>query len=280
MKKIVIIFHKNDKNRLQNYLIMRLTEIWRSEGIEVIPVLGIKRFVPADLAILHVDLSVVPDEYINFAQKYPIALNRAVKDVRKSTFIDNTIKPGDKYEGKIIVKSNLNCAGVPERRNSSMNALFSSLKRRLDLSEILGGMHKPYFNTPSDYIILESSSCVPENWFKNKDIVIQKFLPEMDNGCYCIRNYFFLGNRSTSLLRKGNGPIVNSGSTSSLEPIDVHPDIVKLRSKLRFDYGKFDYIVHEGVPMLIDINKTTGTSPTPYLPMRSNLAAGIYSYIY
>ena len=38
----------------------------------------------ADLAILHVDVTVVPDEYIQFMRQYPVAINRpTVKDISK-----------------------------------------------------------------------------------------------------------------------------------------------------------------------------------------------------
>jgi hypothetical protein len=283
MKTIAIIFHENDRKGALNYLIMRLADIWRSEDIVVIPVFGTKRYVPADLAILHIDLSVVPDKYIKFARKYPIVINGTVMDIRKSTFIDNMVLPGDNYEGKVIIKSDFNYAGVPERRlqNSSVQRIFWGIKSKLGLSELRVLAREPSFRRPSDYIILDSPDLIPKNWFKNKDIVIQKFLPEMDHGHYCIRNYYFLGDRYTCLLRKASHPIVNAGSTICLEPIEVDPEIAELRRKFRFDYGKFDYVVHEGVPVLVDINKTIGSAPpgAPYYPLlRSNLAAGIYSY--
>jgi hypothetical protein len=282
MKKIAILFHENDRKRTLNYLIMRLAELWRAEGMEVIKVFGTKQFVHADLAILHVDLSVVPDKYIEFAQQYPIVLNGNVRNIRKSTFTDNLVLPDNRYEGKVIVKSDLNHAGAPERLiyNFSAQELFLNLKRKLGCFEILGRVCSPHFNCPSDYIILESSSLIPRNWYKSKNIVIQKFLPEIDQGYYCIRNYYFLGDRSTCVLRKASQPIVNAGSTLSLEPTEVHPEIVELRRKLRFDYGKFDYIVHEGIPVLIDINKTPAASPglLHYVPMHPNLAEGVHSY--
>jgi hypothetical protein len=280
-KKIAILFHENDKKRVLNYLINRLSELWQAEGMDVISVFGTKQFIPSDIAILHVDLSVMPDKYLKFSQQYPIILNGNVKDIRKSTFVDNIVRMGDNYEGKVIVKSDLNHAGAPERLFYDLSAkeLFFSLMKRLSPSKI-GRIRTPMINWPSDYIILESPIQIPNIWFKNKDIVIQKFLPEIDKGFYCIRNYYFFGDSSTCVLRKATQPIVNAGSTISLEPIEVHPEIVELRRKLRFDFGKFDYTIHDGVPVLIDINKTPAASPgvSHYLPMRPNLAAGIHSY--
>jgi hypothetical protein len=283
MKKIAILFHENDKNFFNNYLIIRLADIWRSEGMEVIPVFGTKRFMPADIAILHINLSVVPNKYIEFAQKYPTLLNGAAKDIRKSTFIENVVRQGDGYKGKVIIKSNLNYAGAPERRlqNCRFKNLFLRLMKRIDPPGLQSCKHIPDLRKPSDYIILDSPDLIPDDWFNNKDIVIQKFLPEMNQGCYCIRNYYFLGDRFTCLLRKARHPIVNAESTISLEPVDVHTEIASLRSKLRFDYGKFDYVIYEDSPVLLDINKTIGSSKigAPFYPLlRPNLAAGIHSY--
>jgi len=286
-KRIAIIFHENDKARIQQYAITRLAAIWQERGIDTIFVFGTKRFVPADLAILHVDLSVVPDKYIEFAQKYPIVINGRVKDIRKSSFSEHIIHPGDDYEGKIIVKSDLNHAGKPERRMHPllMSKTFHRLWRRAVLSKFLGGSQRLYFDSPKDYLILESTRLVPGKWFGRKDIVIEKFLPEFDHGHYLTRSYYFLGDSNQCVLWRSTDPIVKRSSATSMELVDPHPEIEALRRKFHFDYGKFDYVIHENVPILIDINKTVGAGLTyepnlseSYLTMRRAWASGIYSF--
>ncbi len=286
-KKIAIIFHENDKERAQYYAIKYLAEIWQKRGINTIFVFGTKRFVPADLAILHVDLSVVPDEYIEFAQMYPIVLNGMVKDIRKSIFCDHILYPGDNYEGKVIVKSNLNYAGIPERRiqDSPLHGVIRPLWRRAARLKYLGNLERPYFDSPNDYLILESARQVPGDWFKRKDIVIEKFLPELDHGYYLTRSYYFLGDRNQCVLWRSTDPIVKRSSATNMELVDGHQEIELLRKKFHFDYGKFDYVLHENVPILLDINKTIGASlkdepnlSEPYMAMRRKWASGIYSF--
>jgi hypothetical protein len=281
-KKIAVLFHENGRTRTQNYVVSYLAELWREEGLDVVFVFGTQKFVPADLAILHLDLSVVPDEYLEFAQQYPIVLNEKVKDIRKSSFSNHLLHPGDDYDGKVIVKSDLNFAGASERylNNRFIPTLLSRFERWLGYIRFAGKPIWPHFNSPLDYLILDDYRQIPENWFERKDIVVEKFLPEMDDGQYCIRNYNFLGDRSTCVLRKGTHPIVNSATATSMTPIEVHPEIVELRRKLNFDYGKFDYLINDGVPLLLDINKTPGASTRipAYLPMRQQWASGIYSY--
>jgi hypothetical protein len=82
-----------------------------------------RKLAPADILLIHVDLSVVPDEYLEFASRYPIALNKAAKDIRKSLISLNLVRAGDSYSGKVIVKTDLNYGGSPERimrRNPSL----------------------------------------------------------------------------------------------------------------------------------------------------------------
>ena len=115
-RKIAILYHENHRGRPLNYVINHYAEFWRAGGLEVVSLFGVSEFVPADLVIVHVDLSVVPDEYLDFANRcYPIVLNGEVKDIRKSTFSQLLLKPGDPCDGKVIVKSNYNYAAEPER---------------------------------------------------------------------------------------------------------------------------------------------------------------------
>jgi len=76
-------------------------------------------------------------------------------------------------------------------------------------------------------------------------------------------------------------PIVNDGTSVRSVSIEVHPEIEKMRRELGFDYGKFDYVIHDGQPLLLDINKTTGAvaKATPEIQAaRRHRAGGIYSY--
>src|SRR6266513_2050358 len=122
-RTIAILFHENNrKEDLSSYAIAFLAEFWQQDGNQVRYLFGTRKFVPADLLLIHVDLSVVPDEYLEFASRYPIALNRAAKDIRKSQVSTNLVRQGDSYLGRVIVKSDLNYGGFPEqilRRNSS-----------------------------------------------------------------------------------------------------------------------------------------------------------------
>jgi hypothetical protein len=79
-KKIAIIFHEQDRKRPGSYAVTSLAHFWRAEGIDPFFVFGTKKVLPADLAPVHVNLSVVPDEYLEYARDYPYALTVAPAD--------------------------------------------------------------------------------------------------------------------------------------------------------------------------------------------------------
>ena len=81
-KTVAILFGEYDLP--QTYVISALAEYWREDGICVHFLSGTKKYVPADLLILHVDMSLVPDAYLEFAGCYPRTLNLKAKDIRKS----------------------------------------------------------------------------------------------------------------------------------------------------------------------------------------------------
>jgi hypothetical protein len=187
-KKIAILFHKNEKNPRRNYLITSFAGIWQKEGNEVIFLFGIKKFVPADLIIVHVDLSVGPDEYLEFAKQYPIVLNGTVKDITKSAFSKHLVAKNDLYEGKVIVKFDFNYAGRPERGLQPFR--LSRILSKFSFGHCRG---QRYFNSSLNYQIFDHPRLVPQSYFKNFHLVVEKFLPEMEKGPYFSRCFYFLG---------------------------------------------------------------------------------------
>jgi hypothetical protein len=282
-KSIALIFHRNERfKRIPRFAIWHLAEVWREEKIKVVFLFGTEKYVPADLALLHVDLTEVPDEYMEFARRYPVVLNGKVKNIRKSTFTRNRVRPGDGYEGKVIVKSELNYAGEPERKllGTPLSRLILRATMRLPWLRLSRRDSKLLFRLPCDYRIYDNPRSIPPDWFKRDDILVEKFLPEMQDGLYCLRNYHFLGDGGGGVLRKSAHPIINAASTISRQDIQPDPEIVALTKSMQFDYGKFDYVMHEGRPALLDTNKTPGAGKSPdYFALCRKWAKGICSYL-
>ena len=60
------------------------------------------------------DLTVLPRAYTDFYDRFEHVVNRDVVDISKRAFSKLRVKPGDGYEGPVIVKTNANFGALPE----------------------------------------------------------------------------------------------------------------------------------------------------------------------
>lgn len=272
-KRILILLHQNDQDdNVARYVITYLSRFWEADGHEVIFTRGTGELIPADVVVVHVDLSVVPDEYLEFAGQYPAAVNANVGDIRKSTISRQTVKADDSYDGVVIVKSNLNYAGRPERRLA-----HSAAKQEQRVAK---------FRSSNDYLVFRSVREVPAIFFESDYFIIEKFLPEKNKGLFSVRFYQFLGDRESFFSMSSKHPIVNGSSCESAALIEPSDEIRLIRQQLKMDYGKLDYVIRDGKVVLLDVNKTTGYWRTNERNRSLDLesiyrdrAQGIYSYL-
>lgn len=265
-KTIAILFHEKDtSSSIQQYLITYYAHFWREKGSRVVALFGTDVYVPADLIVVHVDLSVVPEKYFAFAARYPIVVNGKVRDIRKSSVSRNLVDRNSGYQGQVIVKSDCNYAGMPERRYINSENHQACL-----------------FQNPLDYQIYSSFRDIPSNVLQMKDLVVEKFLPEYEDGLYHIRFYNFLGDRGNCMRVASRSPVVHISHAVKVEQIPFDPRVEQLRQDLGFDYGKFDYVVRDNEVVLFDTNKTTGFVGKVDDPLmreaRQHRAMGIYDY--
>ena len=70
--RVAVLFHEREPDiDPALHLVHNFAQVWREEGLEVVYLYGTERFVPADLVLVHVDLSVVPEAYLEFAAQLP-----------------------------------------------------------------------------------------------------------------------------------------------------------------------------------------------------------------
>lgn len=276
---IAILFRKDEKPRsVEGYAIHGMIKYWQRRGITVLFLFGPPpKKVAADLLFVHVNLSVVPQGYREYAKQYSVALNSHIIDIRKSTVCENLLLKDDSYQGPVIVKSNLNAAGLPEKKaQHKMVRQMKSLLDRLMPPALL-------IERQEDYRIFPSINAVPPGVFIDDRLVIQKFLPETDGDVYYARSYHFLGDRYSCVRLSSPDPLIYLRNTNSVEAVEPHPDIIAIRQKLKMDYGKLDYTIHNGRVVLLDVNKTTGVrrneNDPAVLAMRKERAKGIFPYL-
>jgi len=250
---------------------------WREGGFEVTVNDDPDKKIDADIAILHVDLTVVPDAYMEFMKRYPLAINARVRDISKRHISSDIVRYADRYKGPVIIKTNLNCGGAAEgilaQETSLIRKLIRGVRRRLHWSmrAEINMWHYPIF---------DSVKQVPLPVWLNPHLVVERFLPEMRDGLYCLRSWRFLGDAEEHELMYSKQPIVKSPVAVRIEKSNEIPDeLRRMRSEMGFDFGKFDYGIVDGRVVLYDANRTPVMLASPKnLPSFKLLATGIESF--
>ena len=124
MARIAVITHEFDRfigrrglllRRGSPYMLFDLMEELQRRGHSVQVINGTSTRPEADIAVLHVDATVTPPEYVEYARGFPFCLNIGAADISKRRVSGAVIGRDDDWQGPVIVKSNLNNLGTRER---------------------------------------------------------------------------------------------------------------------------------------------------------------------
>jgi hypothetical protein len=238
---------------------MRLAEYWKEDGHRVS--VGPAREVSGDIAILHVDRTRVPEEAVPRNPSGIPLLNGRVLDISKRVVSRNLVQRGDGYNGPVMIKTDANYFGAVEARDRSRGRLRRFLENALPwrLTRTL---------PRGSYPVLETPQQVPD-WVWGEDaFVVERFLPEIQDGHYVVRMWVFFGRAEYGVALYGREPVVKAANTVKKEDLQTVPDSIRAeRERLGFDFGKFDYVERDGEAFLLDANKT----PTVLKQRSSNL---------
>jgi hypothetical protein len=206
--------------------------------------------------------------YSEAAKRYPIVVNGAAVDMRKRLVSHYLVTRDDGWTGPVIVKTDLNYGGIPEKQAAER---FRRDGKPADLSP------GPIVATTRPYPIFASANVVPADVWANPGLVVERFLPEQDERGYCVRAWVFFGDQERCTRYRGTHPIVKSATIVAREVVPVPDEIRAERERLGFDYGKFDFVVHDGHAILLDANRTpSAPPPNPEIEAsNARLAAGI-----
>lgn len=201
-----------------------------------------------------------------YLRQYPVVLNRATVDISKRAISDHLVGPDDPYRGPVIVKANRNCGGWRE----------AELAQR-------GLLPKNFAMVVPEYRVYDSIAAVPPEIWRNRDVVVEKFLCERQGDFWCLRTWVFLGDRETNSISFAEEAIVKQRGVVRRESVEEVPDdLRRKREELGFDFGKFDYGIVDGEVILYDANRTPGLGTFPkeqYMPRIRIYAEGIWSYL-
>ncbi|HWT15326.1 MAG TPA: hypothetical protein VN581_06035 [Patescibacteria group bacterium] len=271
MAKLLVVAHALDDFRSRAWMIQSLFPFWLDAGHEIRVIEGPPAAgVQADLAFLHVDASCVPAEYVDAVRRFPVVVNGHELDLRKSVRGDLGLQRNSDWQGPVIVKSDLNAGGVPEAKHN-------------DRARALGcPLPHPGLVPITEYVVFRALTEVPEVVWSSSGHVVERFLPERDERGYWTHFWLFLGKQGRCRRFCSPHPVVKAGNSIDVETVDVPPEIVAVREQLGLDYGKIDFVIHQGRPVVIDVNRTPAPSPTrtargPGTPML--LAPGIEDFL-
>lgn len=244
MTRLAVISHKFDKFDRRSYLLSGILREVEQAGVEVEVARGHRRFVEADIAILHVDATIVEPEYSALARRYPRTINLAIRNIGKSRISGAALSPGEDWSGAVIVKTELNARGAPELYHNQVAALRGKSVPHPDVTGL------------RDYALFDHARDVPKEVWKDPHLIVEKFMPERDPRGFALRTWVFMGKRETCSRCVSAEPVVKGADVISRELVAVPDELRQIRVRLGFDYGKFDFAVHDGKPILFDANFT------------------------
>jgi len=258
MHHIAILTHQFEDFQQSTYLLRHICGKWEQQGIRISIHKGVEHPLPhCDLLILHIDLSVIPQAYIDAINMQSNVINGNVDNIEKRTFSQLIVNERQQHTGPVIVKTNANCGGLPEQHISQM---FTGETTRL-------GVQRPLRKAKwlIEYPIYQSTKEVPPGVWKNEHLIVEKLISERDGeGNYCIRCWIFFGDQEINYICHSPDAIVKSQRIVRREFVDEIPnELREIRKQKGIDFGKFDYGIVDGEVVLYDINKTPGFPRDP-----------------
>jgi hypothetical protein len=221
-----------------------------------------------DVALLHVDSTLVEQEYLDLASRYPRAINFGTGDISKRTVSRLLLAKGDSWDGPVIVKANFNNRAIVEDLHNQRAAKANKPPPHPGIA-------------PGDpYEVLDSLAVVGAAVWSDPTLVVERFVPEQDEeGNFVLRTWVFMGPRERCTRLVTTDRISKAADVIRYEPIDVPEELRAERERLGFDFGKFDFVMRNGEPLLLDANRTPGVSRAIQPLLRKgapNLAEGLH----
>jgi len=278
--RVVILTHLRQGLQANSMVDRQRRTVWEPAGIDVVVHQGIRNPPPADLALLHVDLTVIPEAYLELGARYPRCLNLAVTDISKRRISRSLVSAADDYQGPVIVKTDLNYGGRPERYlRLAVGGRSRALRERL-----LDLLPPAWTGRLRDgaYRVFERKADVPAWVWRRPELVVERLLADRHGDRCLMFQWYFFGTADCLVPVYGPGPFVDFQNQATLERQKPHGEVPEAmrrrRRELGFDFGKLDFVMHEGEPVLLDANRTPALDE-PELGRTAMLAPGLWSFL-
>lgn len=274
---IQIVTLPNEKF-LSSYLISRLAMIWQEQGHKI--TIGPAKHLDGDIGILHMDRTWISDTLLPDNPQGRLLLNGSILDISKRRISSNLLEHDSSYIGPVIIKTNANYFGWPERSATSSRIMLQFYEKLM--KNFSWRLTRQFL--PGDYPVLDSLGDIPTWVWRRNDLVVEKFLPEIEGDEFALRVWVFFGDKEYGARMFSRNPVVKAKGITRYEYIyDVPDSLRKVRDKLGINFGKFDYVIVNGEAILLDVNKTpTVAAPNPpntNSPNIISLASGLMHFL-
>ena len=258
-------------------LLAYLCDAWVKAGHQIELMRGIPRAkVEVDVLIPHIDLTVTPPEYLEFMASFPMVVNRRMTDNSKRKVSSDLLNEDDAWPGEVIVKTDRNFGGIPERVIQNV-----SEGRPLDheISE------RPWRRVdqllPAQYPVFSSIRDVPYGVWRNPNLVVEKFIPEVENGLYCNRVAIVMGDKVLCRRVYAKAKVIKGVKIERTEEVEPPEALAEIRERMGMDYGKIDFVVHPDGVHVFDMNNTPSGLNDPEVDagIGQKLAPGLEAFL-
>jgi hypothetical protein len=238
------------------HLISVLDSLWQQAGHSVTrgPVVA----AGTDAVIVHSDYSQIPEQLLASVPEGIPVINGMAVDIRKSKVSQMLLSRNSDWTGPVMIKTNANAHAAEEYvyHRIRLVRLLKILAARVVPWQWVGELPL------RQYPIVDSMADVPAWVWSDDRLIVDRFMPERDGELYVLRLWMFFGDKEYCMKVTGRQAMVKSRDLVSVELMDEVPAGVReVRQRLGLDFGKIDFVLHDGKPHVFDVNKT----PTVFL---------------
>lgn len=270
MSRILIICHPHDRTLQDNYILHALIAPWRARGHAIEIQSGWAKRPAADLVIPHIDVTVLPTDAVAFLNSYPNVVNRRLTDISKRRVSANLLQRDDPWPGPVMVKTDANHAGIPD---------FVRRPAPPRWRRLLARDPQPLPPPPAArYRIYGRLADVPPEVWRDRSLVVEKLITQREGDHYILQQWWLMGDAVVYRSQAGYAPVVAGPDIErrAAMPIEAPPELQALRARTGLDFGKVDFVRHDGGITVFDIATTpTGRSMTGRADLMAALAAGV-----
>jgi hypothetical protein len=237
--------------RAHGYILRRALDALVSAGMRCRALDRVDREVSGRIAMVHVDLTEVPETLLPLLNSYQLCLNGKARSIHRHLYSRARIDQESAYAGPVIVKTVLNHRGLPELINRCRSDSQLLWRWRFDRGPLVRE-HCP------EYVIYPSKESVPKAVWADERLIVERFLPKSTSLPVTKYRYdFFLD--VTLHIRAVYDSLV--GDHTRVREVSVAGDIphavMEVRRNLHLDFGSIDYFVIDDEVVVVDANKTT-----------------------